>query len=91
MTQAVIDQGVARWSAGQRHVVQITTPDGSLLDWYPLPLPVQHPGPEILRHTDWTAYPGTEWQEEPPGQWTCAVYRHGTPTPPQQGVDRVPR
>jgi len=52
----------------------ITDTAGNVVDSYPVPLAGDRLGPQILWRTDWLAYPGTEWQEEPRGQWSRAVF-----------------
>ena len=76
MKQTITSAGVAHWSASQPHGVQITDEDSSLLGWYPIALPGHHAGLETLWHTGWHAYPGRQWQEEPPGAWSRPVFRH---------------
>lgn len=76
MTPPVINDGIARWDTGQRHAVRITDKKGDLLDWFPIPLPGQRPGLATLWHTGWHPYPGSQWAEEPPGSWSCPVFRH---------------
>jgi hypothetical protein len=76
MTDLASNRGIARWSGDQRGTLHITGPAGNVVDSHPVTPPGDRPGPDILWHTGWTAYPGTEWQEEPPGQWSRAVYRH---------------
>lgn len=76
MTDLVNNRGIARWSRDQGGTLHITSPAGNVVDSHPVTSPGDRPGPDILWRTGWTAYPGTEWQEEPPGQWSRAVYRH---------------
>ena len=40
---------------------------------FTIPPAGQHPGPLLLCGTGWAAYPGSQWQEDPPGQWTVPV------------------
>jgi hypothetical protein len=64
---------IASWSRQKKRVV-ITDPAGSIAASYPVPHDGDLPTPLLLRGTGWFAYPGSEWQEEPPGQWAVAVF-----------------
>jgi hypothetical protein len=68
-------RGVARWSTDQPGTLHITSPAGEVVDAHTVTPPGDRPGPQILWHTGWSAYPGAEWQEEPPGQWSRSVFR----------------
>ena len=70
------DTSSAHWTATERHVVRITDGNDRVLGSYPIGAPGYRPGPETLWDTGWHAYPGSEWQEEPPGFWSCPVFRH---------------
>ena len=63
----------AQWSGG-RNVLVIIDSAGNVVDSHATEPAGDRPPACILWHTGWTAYPGTEWQEEPPGQWTRAVF-----------------
>jgi hypothetical protein len=43
---------------------------------YPVATADGRPVPGMLRDIGWSLYPGSEWDEEPPGVWTVAVYEH---------------
>jgi hypothetical protein len=64
---------VAQWSGGRNNLV-ITDPAGNVVDLQLTEPAGDRPPAQILWHTGWVAYPGTEWQEEPPGQWSRAVF-----------------
>ena len=76
MRQTVVVSGIAHWRAADRHTVRITDEADGLLDWFPIAMPRDRPGLETLWHTSWHAFPGSEWQEDPPGSWTRPVFRH---------------
>ena len=66
---------IAQWSEKDRDVLTITGPAGNVVESLRRVEPAgDRPGPRILWRTGWIAYPGTEWQEEPPGQWSRAVF-----------------
>ena len=65
---------VAQWSEKDRDMLTITDPAGNVVESLRVEPVWDRPGPRILWCTGWIAYPGTEWQEEPPGQWTRAVF-----------------
>jgi hypothetical protein len=69
---------VASWSRQKKRIV-ITDPGGSIAASYPVPHNGDRPTPSLLQGTDWSAYPGAEWREEPPGQWTIAVFSFQRP------------
>jgi hypothetical protein len=64
---------VAQWFR-ERNVLVITDMAGNMVGSYPVPGESDSPGPEILWRNGWLTYPGTEWEEEPPGHWSCAVF-----------------
>jgi hypothetical protein len=74
MTHPGNSSHVALWSEKDRDVLTITGPAGNLVESLRIEPVWDRPGPRILWHTGWIAYPGTEWQEEPPGQWMRAVF-----------------
>jgi hypothetical protein len=65
---------VARWSAKERGALVITDIAGHVVDSRTVPLAGDLPYPQMLWQTGWVPYPGSEWQEEPPGQWSRAVF-----------------
>jgi hypothetical protein len=85
MTYAAGVDGIARWSRDQPQTLLITDLIGNILDSHRVPAPGDRPGPETLWRTGWCAYPGTEWHEEPPGQWTRAVFHMPTTGGNSQG------
>jgi hypothetical protein len=68
---------VALWSDQRPDVVFIADPGGNAVDSYPVPSASNRPGWEMLVQTAWCLYPGSEWEEEPPGRWSAAVFNHG--------------
>jgi hypothetical protein len=74
MTHAASGYGIARWSPGQPETLLITDLTGTILDTHRIAPPGDHPRDGTLWPTGWAAYPGTEWHEEPPRQWTRAVF-----------------
>lgn len=66
---------VARWSDEHPGKLVITDPCGNEVDTFGI-LPVgEQPGQGLFRGTPWSPYPGSEWQEDRPGQWSRSVYR----------------
>jgi hypothetical protein len=66
---------VAQWSEKDRGALVVTGPAGEVVESLRIEEPPGgRPGAGILWHTGWMAFPGTEWQEEPPGQWSRAVF-----------------
>ncbi len=70
---------VAMWSSRRRGEIVITDPFGNVAGCYPVEQEGDRPGWQMLLHTGWSAYPGAEWQEEPLGEWSLAVFRHPLP------------
>lgn len=63
----------AKWSRRARTVV-ITGPVGNVVASFPVTHEGDRPVPALLRDTEWAAYPGAEWEEDPPGEWTLHVF-----------------
>ncbi len=74
MTTGSNDCHTARWSHGQPDMLVITDMAGTIVDSHPAHPAGGHPGPRMLWDTGWMAYPSAEWQEDPPGQWSRAVF-----------------
>jgi len=70
---------MAKWSSQRTKQLVIVDRSGAVLDSYPVQPPGDRPDPQLLWHTGWSAYPGSEWEEEPPGEWSVAVFRHPLP------------
>jgi hypothetical protein len=66
---------VAHWSAEQTGNLVVTDQSGNEVHTFPIPPAGEQPGSGLFFGTHWAQYPGTEWQEDPPGQWTRAVFR----------------
>jgi hypothetical protein len=62
-----------KWSRKERGTLLITDETGEVVGSYAVTPNGDRPGPEILWRTGWVAYPGTEWREQPPGEWSRAV------------------
>ena len=77
---------VARWSAGRREELVVADQSGAAVSRYPVDHDSDRPSPQLLWHTGWASYPGAEWDEEPPGEWSIAVFRNPLP---QRGTDRT--
>jgi hypothetical protein len=77
MTRAGNGHWIAQWPVNDRNVLVITDPAGNVVESLVTQPAGDRPSAHILWHTGWIAYPGTEWQEEPPGQWSRAVFRDG--------------
>jgi hypothetical protein len=58
-------------------MVTITNPAGNVVDSYTVLQASDRPDWELLAQTAWCLYPGSEWEEEPPGQWSVAVFSFG--------------
>jgi hypothetical protein len=68
---------VALWSYQRPDIVAIADPGGNVVDSYPVPQSNGRPSWKMLAQTAWCLYPGSEWEEEPPGQWSAAVFSQG--------------
>jgi hypothetical protein len=66
---------VALWSRRQSGKLVVADAAGHVVGSYSVPQAADRPGPELLRHTEWCAYPGAVWQEEPEARWSIAVFR----------------
>lgn len=64
---------MASWSRHEGRVV-ITGSSDTAVDAFPVSHYGDRPGTNMLASSEWCVYPGTQWQEEPPGQWTVAVF-----------------
>jgi hypothetical protein len=73
------DTHLAMWLARRRKELTIADHSGAVVDRYPVQHDGDRPGPHLLWHTGWAAYPGAEWDEEPPGEWSIAVFRDPLP------------
>jgi hypothetical protein len=68
---------VARWSCQRPAAIVIADPAGRVVGTYSVERNGDCPGPQMLWDTPWCAYPGSEWEEEPPGEWSVAVFNEG--------------
>jgi len=68
------DVHLACWSAAQRGKLIITDSAGREVASFPITRDKDRPCPQMLWETGWSAYPGSEWEEEPPGEWSVAVF-----------------
>jgi hypothetical protein len=66
---------MARWSAGNAGKLLIINPAGNIVDALAIPPGGDRPGPGLLAGAIWAPYPGAEWEEDRPGQWSQAVFR----------------
>jgi hypothetical protein len=73
------------WSIQRRSELVIADQSGVVVSRYPLKHDGDRPGPRLLWHTGWASYPGAEWDEEPPGEWSISVFRNPLP---RRGTDR---
>jgi hypothetical protein len=65
---------VAQWSRRRPKILLIADTSGHVVSSCPVSQDCAQPSPELLRHTGWVIYPGSEWEEEPPGEWSVAVF-----------------
>jgi hypothetical protein len=72
--EAVSGECVALWSYRDRSRVVVADVAGNVVGSYPVPCESDRPGPEMLWDTVWCEYPGSEWEEEPEGQWSVPVF-----------------
>lgn len=70
------------WSRREPALVIIVDGSGHVADSVTLPLPVTSPAPRILAGSDWLTYPGTEWEQDPPGEWSIPVFKVQRPPAP---------
>jgi len=66
----------AVWSRQQSGRLVIADTAGTVMATYPVARAGDRPGPGMLLGSGWYAFPGAEWEEEPPGRWSVAVFRH---------------
>jgi hypothetical protein len=66
----------AVWSRQQSGRFVIADTAGTVMATYPVPQTADRPIPGMLLGSGWCAFPGAEWEEEPPGRWSVAVFRH---------------
>jgi hypothetical protein len=67
---------VARWSVAHAGRIVITGPEDSHeVDAIVIPPGGDRPGPGLFCGSVWSPYPGPEWEEDHPGQWSRPVYR----------------
>ena len=67
----------ARWPGRRPCSVVITGPDDAVLATCPVPHVRGRPSPALLADTGWAHYPCRQWEEDPPGRWSIAVFPHG--------------
>jgi hypothetical protein len=66
---------VAHWSRSHSRRLIITDKVGRTVDSLTIPAGEERPSEVWLGGTMWAPYPGAEWDEEPPGCWSVAVFR----------------
>jgi hypothetical protein len=64
---------IAQWS-GRWDKLVIIDPAGNVVESLLTEPAGDRPSAHILWHNGWIAFPGTEWEEEPPGQWSRPVF-----------------
>jgi hypothetical protein len=64
----------AQWSCDKREEMFIVDQNGDLVTSFPVPPVGDNRVPDVLLSNGWSAFPGTEWAEAPPGQWSRAVH-----------------
>jgi len=69
--------GTARWSCHHKSSLVVADTNGAVLATFEVSPNGDRPGPQMLWDTGWCGYPGSEWEEEPPGEWSLAVFNHG--------------
>jgi hypothetical protein len=72
---ASADYYLARWSHQERERLVIVDVAGNVVSSCSVAQSCDRPGWEMLVSAGWCAYPGSEWEEEPPGRWEVAVFR----------------
>lgn len=73
--------GRASWKSSFPDQLLITTARDEYLP-LTVPSPGPRPTPALLQGTGWYVYPGAEWHELLPGQWTAPVF----PLPSQRAA-----
>ena len=68
------DSYLAHWSRGRSGKLIVTDRAGREVDSFEIPSEGDRPGPGLFCGAVWAPFPGSEWEEEPPGQWSVAVF-----------------
>ena len=68
------DIHMAYWSHSHKRQLIITDGAGKIVDSLTIPVEGDRP-PKVFADAAWAPYPGAEWDEEPPGCWSIAVFR----------------
>lgn len=68
---------VALWFRQQPGMVIVADSRGNVVATYTVSQSNDRPGWEMFAQTAWCLYPGSEWEEDPPGLWSVAVFNHG--------------
>jgi hypothetical protein len=66
---------VARWTRKESGMLVIVDAAGNVVSSCSVAQDCDRPGWEMLLSTGWCAYPGSEWEEEPPGRWEIEVFQ----------------
>ncbi len=64
----------AQWSREKSEEMVVVDQDGEVVTSFPVRPTGERPVPDMLLSNGWAAFPGTEWAEEPPGQWSRPVH-----------------
>lgn len=79
----------AQWSRERSEEMVVVDQDGEVVTSFPVGPAGDRPVPDMLLSNGWSAFPGTEWAEEPPGQWSRPV--HSQPQNGGSGIQPVDR
>jgi hypothetical protein len=69
-----VNVSTARWSLARRGRLDITDSGGDVIQSYAARHWGDRPDSEMLWRNGWLGYPGSEWEEEPPGHWSMPVF-----------------
>jgi hypothetical protein len=69
------DSYVAHWSRADSNRVVIIDAEGKTVDCFGAAPDGDRPSENAFCGAVWAPFPGCEWEEEPPGRWSVAVFR----------------
>jgi hypothetical protein len=71
----VNEHHVARWTRDSSGTLVVADAAGNVVASCSVPQGADRPDWRMLLSAGWCAYPGSEWEEDPPGRWEVAVFQ----------------